>query len=692
MVDPLAVSAIDAVLRAVSSSTACESGKWVWESAGSLIRRVAGHEVPAPMTAEDRAVVAQLIHDRVCGDAELALLWIRFVRRVPVPGRVRGRRVRFLPSVPQPFTGRQRALNLLDKEATRPFGGRPRLALLHGPKGIGLSTLAFHWGALRADEFPDGQLYVDLRTVVPEAALVVLLRQLGVPEEEMPSAADRQDLLRRRLADGRALVVLDHAKSAAQVRQLMVSGPGVVTLVVARRPFTGLGALNVPVGPLADRDARRLLTHLVGRPTVGAARAELPAVLDRCAGRPYALRAVAPRLTEFSSFPGTFAALEHDPVWSAAEDSYRLLEPDAARLYRLAGLSDWPALDAAMAACAADIDVADAARLLGQLDDGALVERAPDGRYRYRPAVREHAEEKAFATDGFVACRAAASRTVQRCLHVALAGAQAAQPESWRVPSAATPLFYACRGAGLAALIAEVLNLVQAVRVAEELGDRDTVILLCQALWSLQLKASHHDILLPALRIGVKAADSDFPGTRSAGALHAQLAHSLAELHLWDEAEAEVRAAVRDERSAGHTLGHASAMEFLGLLRTRQWRFEEAYGAFTEAYGILASCRLDAHLLRARALLERHQGRVLNKLGRSEEALTQVNHALSFFRSAKEDYNAARAHTDLAEILVERGEFAAAREQIDLAIPLLVKEEAAYHLTYLGVLRERCGG
>jgi tetratricopeptide (TPR) repeat protein len=695
--DPISLSAIGAVFGAVGSGMANEAGKWAWESAGGLVRRFAGREVTAPATAEELAAVTQLVHDRVRSDPELALVWTRFARGVRLPGSVDGPGLRCLPPAPRSFTDRQEALKLLDKEATRAFDGRPRLALLHGPEGIGTSTLAFHWGARRAARFPDGQLYADLRTLAPEAVLVDLLRQLNLPDEEVPpAAADRADLFRRCLADRRALVVLDHARSAAQVQPLLVSAPDVVTLVVAGQPLIGLDALRIPVGPLARRDAKRLLVELVGRPTVSAARAALPAVLDRCAGSPYALRAAAPRLTSPPVPPEAPAGPESDPVRAAAEDSYRLLAPDAARLYRLAGLYDWPALDAVTAARAGGTDLAEAARLLDELADALLVERVDGGRYRYRPAVRAHAEQTAAATDGIAACSAAVSRTVQGYLHLALAGAQAALPESWRVPSATTPLSYENRGAGVAALAAEAPNLVQAVQAAEEFGDWDTVVLLCQALWPLQLKAGHHDVLLPALRTGVRVADAHFPGTRTAGALHAQLAHSLTELRRWDEAEPEVLAAVRDERAAGHVRGQASAVEFLGLLRLRQWRFDEAYAAFDEAYDILDGIGPGdegaADLPRARALLERHRGRALRGLGRREEAVARLERALDFFRASGEAYNMARTLTDLAETHLDGDEFAVARALVDEATAALEDEKAEYHLGYLRGLRERCEG
>ncbi|MFE6622572.1 tetratricopeptide repeat protein [Streptomyces sp. NPDC057740] len=695
MLDPISLGAIGAVLGAVGSGMANEAGKWAWESAGGLVRRIAGREVAAPGTPGELDDVARLVHTRVQTDPQLADAWAQFARGARLPG-VPGTLDRpCLPTAPRFFTDRQQALKLLDKEAARPFEGRPRLALLHGPEGIGTSTLAVHWGWRQTARFPDGQLYADLDSLAPDAALGRLLRQLGLPDEEIPPAAtDRADLLRRCLTDRRLLLVLDHARSAAQVRPLLTSAPGVFTIVVARQLLTGFDALRIPVGPLARRDATRLLTELVGKPAISAARATLPAVLDRCAGSPYALRAAAPRLTSPPERTEAPAMPETDPVHAAADDAYHALAPDTARLYRLAGLRAWPALDATTAACAADLDETETARHLEDLADALLVERTDGGRYRYRPSVRAHAERTAATADGIAACSAAVTRVVERYRDLAVGAARAALPESWRVPSAGSPVTFPDRGAAVAALAAEAPGLVEAVHAAEEFRDPDTVVLLCQSLWPLQLKAGHHEILLPALRTGARIADEHFPGSRTAGALHAQLAHTLTELRRWDEAEPEAVAAVRDERVAGHVRGHASAVEFLGLLRLRQWRFDEAYTCFEEAHGILEAIGPDdegaADLPRARALLERHRGRALRGQGRRTEAVERLQRALRFFRDTGEAYNTARTLTDLAETLLDGGESQAALPLIDEALAALGRENAAYHVAHLRVLRERC--
>ncbi|MGW1407718.1 tetratricopeptide repeat protein [Streptomyces sp. NPDC002403] len=705
MLDPTSVAAISAVLGAVGSGMANEAGKWAWESTGAAVRRITGREVPAPVAPEERDHVARMVHERLRADPQLASSWTAFAARVgraPAPARaVRSS----LPASIRFFTDRKEAMKQLQREASRRPDGRPRLALVHGPDGMGSSTLAVHFGAQPTRLFPDGQIYADLggggggRDI--GTVLRALLRQLRVPDEEMPTGTDELgEFYRHCVADRRLLVVLDHAYSAGQVRPFLTSAPGVFTILVARAPFPGIDALRVPVGPLSDKDAERLLTAVTDKSTVAAARAALPSLLRRCGGSPYALRAAAYQLSA-PTLPPRRTETDGDPVRGAAEDNYRLLTPESARLYRLMALRAWPAVDAVAAARTTGLDPDATAELLEDLSDRMLLERGADGtgdgRYHYRHAVRAHAEAAAVREDGIAACSAALARTLGAYADLAASAAHQALPESWRVPAPAEGRAgqrYEDRGAALDALLAQAGNLVEAVRCAEESGDPDTAVRLCRSLWPLQLKAGHHEMLLPALRIGTRLVDTHRPASPDAGALHAQLAHTLTELKRWEEAETAARAAARAEESAGHKRGHASAVEFLGLLRLRQWRYPEAYACFEEAGGILDSMgegdEGTADLPRARALLERHRGRALRGPGRREEARERLETALRYFRSGGDTYNMARTLTDLAESRLDEENTEAALPLIDAAITVLDGQSAEYQLLYLRQMREAC--
>lgn len=171
------------------------------------------------------------------------------------------------------------------------------------PAGSGKSTLALHVAALTGDRFPDAHLFVDLhghsdrKPVEPAAALLILLRQLGISAERVPDGlGERIDLWRTELAARRALILLDNAASSAQVADLLPASPGTLALVTTRRRLAGLdGAYHESLPVLSERDAVTMLARIAGDRVAGepAAAAEL---VRRCGALPLALRLAGTRL------------------------------------------------------------------------------------------------------------------------------------------------------------------------------------------------------------------------------------------------------------------------------------------------------------------------------------------------------------------------------------------------------------
>ncbi|MCZ7431739.1 ATP-binding protein [Streptomyces sp. WMMC1477] len=703
MLEIVAVGALTAFLTQVANGAAGEMGKQLLQSTGALVRRTMGRETPLPESAEGRRTLAGQMHARMARDPRQAGEWSLLVRGLSEqaltlsPGRG-------LPPAPRDFTNRQRVLRQLGREATRPAAGRPRVALLYGPPGIGTTAVALHLGAAHYARFPDGQFYVDLRDAArdtgpePGVVLLRLLREMGVePERVPPTEEGREELYRTLTADRRALVVVDHASSLAQVRNLIPATPEVFLLVVVSGPPFALEAERVPVPPLSDRYAVRMLRTVAGREDTALAKPQIRQLLHHCGGNPLALKTAASGLLRAGDGPApepSPGATGRPALPGPAGDAHRRLRPQAARLCGLTALGGWPSVDARLAAAAGAVTEREAGRLLAEAADVHLLEPRPDGRYRFRPEARRLLADRAAAEHGAAACAAATERVLDTLLRRARHAAHAALPQSWRTepaPDDESP--HADEAEGVAALAADVDNLVRAVFVAEEHGHLDTGLRLARALWPLQLKAGYWDEALPALRVAVRWAGEHRPDTRMAGALHFQLAHCLGALERWEEAEGAARAAVATERAAGHLRGEASSVEFLGLLSLYQWRYEAAYERFVESERLYRNITEGqegaADRARALALSERHQGRALRGMGRPAEAGDALESAVDFFARRGEAYNQARALTDLAETLHDAGDDAAALTRITEAERLL-SPVAAPHLRYLANLRLRC--
>ena len=282
-----------------------------------------------------------------------------------------------------------------------------RVLVIGGTAGAGKTALAVHWAHQSAAEFPDGQLYVNLRGFDPSGtpvaaadALRWFLGAFGVTEEQIPDSVDAQAALYRSvLADKRVLVILDNARDAAQVRPLLPGSPSCLVLVTSRARLPGLaateGARLLPLDVLTGTEARELLAGRLGERASAEADAARQ-LTESCSRLPLALSIVAARaaarplmpLTELSrelaDAQGRLDALDAgDPVasiravfsWSCQQ----LSEP-AARLFRLLGLHAGPDVTIPAAASLAAV----LARR-GRGGGGRTGRRAPDRRARPGP-------------------------------------------------------------------------------------------------------------------------------------------------------------------------------------------------------------------------------------------------------------------------------------------------------------------
>lgn len=120
---------------------------------------------------------------------------------------------RQLPTDIADFTGRTAELRRLTSAlATRHEDSRAAAILaITGTAGAGKTALAVHWAHQIADQFGDGQFYVNLRGYAPSRPLEPLevvarfLRALGVPPDQVPGELDEAAAMYRSLLAGKRI-------------------------------------------------------------------------------------------------------------------------------------------------------------------------------------------------------------------------------------------------------------------------------------------------------------------------------------------------------------------------------------------------------------------------------------------------------------------------------------------------------
>ena len=338
---------------------------------------------------------------------------------------------RQLPAPTAPFVGRGKelaALSFLSDQCFRSDqtagqrGATAIISAIGGTAGVGKTALALRWAHARASDFPDGQLYVNLRgydpgpPVLPQDALASFLRALGVNGQDVPQdLAECAARYRSLIAGRRMLILLDNARDAEQVRPLLPAASGCMALVTSRDALAGLvardGAQRLDLDLLSPVDAAALLRELIGNRAESEPGA-VAALATQCAGLPLALRVAAELITARRDTPLPALAEEladtrrlldlldadGDPrtaVRAVFSWSYRYLDDAAARVFRLLGVHPGGGFEPHAVAALDDRTAGQASQTLLTLARAHLIQLTGQDRYGMHDLLRAYAAERA---------------------------------------------------------------------------------------------------------------------------------------------------------------------------------------------------------------------------------------------------------------------------------------------------------
>jgi tetratricopeptide (TPR) repeat protein/transcriptional regulator with XRE-family HTH domain len=513
-----------------------------------------------------------------------------------------------LPAAAGHFVGRAAELAALRGLAGGAGGaaGMVVISAIGGMAGIGKTALALRFAHQVASEFPDGELYVNLRgfdpsvpPVTPEAAVRGFLDGLDVPPARIPVGVDAQAALYRSLLAGRRmLVVLDNAKNTGQVQPLLPGTPGCLVLVTSRHQLTSLavthGAHLIDLDVLTPAEAAELLAARLGAGRVPAEPRAAAEIITRCAGLPLALAIVAARAAAHPGLPLAALAAElrgsqldalaggDDPgtdIRAVFSVSYRALSPAAARLFRLLGLHPGPDISVSATASLAALPAPETRSLLAKLSQAHLISEIRPGRYASHDLVRAYAASLARQIDPGEQRQAATLRVFDHYLHTAHASDLILDPFQNRITPApprpgVTPQIPVDRTSALAWFTAEQAVLLAAIDQADPALDAHTwqlastlfTFLHGRGLWREQA-ASQHAALAAAIRLGDQLAQAR---------CHNGLASAYDQQGRLDDAETHLRQALDLCTQAGHQAGQASAHHNLAIVCGRDGRHREA--------------------------------------------------------------------------------------------------------------------
>ncbi|HEY0498095.1 MAG TPA: BTAD domain-containing putative transcriptional regulator [Kutzneria sp.] len=589
---------------------------------------------------------------------------------------------RQLPAPPTGFAGRVAELAVLS-DALADTDGVP-ITVITGSGGIGKTALALRWAHLRTEDFPDGQLHVNLRgfdpsgpPVPPSVAVRAFLGALGVDLRAVPADPDAQAALyRSRVAGRRLLVMLDNAVDVAQVEPLLPGSPGCAVIVTSRnrlaRLVTKHGARPLITDTMDDAEARALLANRVGAQRMAAEPAAVAEILALCGGFPLALSIAAGRAQIRPGLPLARLAEElHDAstrlgvldeddpgagVTAALASSFETLTTDQARVFTLLGVAPGPDIELYAAASLTGLPAGRTAQALRDLVRLSLVAEDNPARWRMHDLVRLFAAGR--AEDPEAALRRVVAyyvRTAHNANNAIMAGA-APVGEPIPVPAGCQPF---TPDNPMQWHDEERRCLLAAQQVAAQRGWHPEAFQFAQAQIVYYYRSGRHHDNLVVWQTG--AASADHLGLAEQGVAHRQLGRAHSRLHQLTEAVAEIRRALAVFELAGDPSQLARTHQAMALVLMRRntddlVALEHATTALDLIMGLGVGHRIwEAEM---RDLV----AGCLMRLGKLDDARDEGERALVLFRAAGDESGAADALDTLGDIALRAGRHADAVE------------------------------
>ncbi|WP_370942423.1 BTAD domain-containing putative transcriptional regulator [Amycolatopsis sp. cg5] len=597
-----------------------------------------------------------------------------------------------LPADIADFVGRGDLMARLRALATGAAGNRLAvpIAVLAGPPGAGKTALAVHFAHELRSEFPDGQLYVDLRgfsanpPLSATDALASFLRALGVAADEIPHDVNEQGaLLRSRLSGRKVFMVLDNAASADQVRPLLPAEAGCAVVVTSRNNLHGLSALNgarlFGVEMVTVSEAKTILANVIGAERVASEPDAANEFVAACGLLPLGLRIASTNLATSTSrtiadylrklLPGKkLDALEIDgdgqaAVRAAFDLSYSALKPSPSRFFRRLSLIPGQEFDVLAAAAVNSVDHDDAERLLGQLAASNLIGRRAPDRFTFHDLIREFATERARDHETAAERDQALGELFAFYLGRAGSARDLLYPDAHTMTSPAAPSgpLWTDSADAMRWLDAEAENMVALICGPAAAGLE--IWLLADALQMYLQRHRHDSIWLTAFTAALAAAERSGDLLAQAG-----MRRGLGQLHLhrtrYAEAEQHMTRAARLFHEAGDAVGEARAQTGIGAIAFETEQYDKAIEHYEVSLRLAVDDRDEAG--QSNNLFD--LGLALVHLGDTARGETMLERSYEMARALDLPYLRVRCRSILVMSALYRGELAAALRGFALAL------------------------
>ncbi len=578
------------------------------------------------------------------------------------------------------FTGRKDEIGKLLSLAGRADTKALIISAINGMGGVGKTTLVVHLAHKLAEQYPDGQYFVDLlgfsagaEPMTPYQAVNLLLRRSGIPPELVPSDLDGCSALwRSRTAGRKIMLVLDNASDEAQVRPLLPGSAATLVLISSRRRMPSLeGVVPLSLDVMTQADGLSLFEQIVGSKRTAAEPGVAADAVALCGFLPLAIHVAAARLRDrpgwsiaylvdhlrdHQSRSRILAAGDRD-VMDVLSWSYRHLNSRQQMMFRLLALHPGPEFNIHAAAAVSGLDLVTTATCLEDLFEVSLLQQRSPCRYSFHDLVRDCARDVLRQHADDHERNLATRRIVDFYLRSAAIWCGALGKSPYRLEpdiadEAQVLQLPVTTAEAIELLDAEYKNLSAAVRFAAEIGAHDRVWQLTFSLLPY-FRHRNHGVEVEALweqALQSARADQNLAGE---SACLTGLAHAKSVLGLNAQARELCITAIGLSQQQNDQVMEIFQRTSYGVMLMNDNQLDDALASFTEALD-LASEIGDRE---AQAHLTNNLGVICRELGRFDQAQRYFRRTLLLDEDTSSPQSQSLTLNNIAEVLFLQGEY-----------------------------------
>jgi tetratricopeptide (TPR) repeat protein/DNA-binding SARP family transcriptional activator len=584
-----------------------------------------------------------------------------------------------LPKDIHDFTGHDQLLRELDHLTDPDHAGESAVAII-GMPGVGKTTLVTYWAHRRRHRFPHGQLFLNCQAygpsppIEPVDALGRFLHALGVPPDRIPPGEEqRRDRLNQLLAGRRVLIVLDNIGDSDRARRLLPTPKSCVTLFTSRNRLKGLtireGVRNITIPPLPYGECLTLLRQIIGQRRADRELEAVQMLAKLSSGLPLAVRIIGEHVAErpLAGIADLVDELRDRVLSAGSEDdeeaslqsafawSYEALDPNAARLFRLLGLSPGSSISPEAAASMLGTAAVEAEQLLNRLAKAHLVGHDTARRYTLHDLLRRYAKDRADLEESAEDRLDAMRRLLDWYLLSAASAARLLVPDRPPVPDlpdpAGHPLTFASEQDAMKWSVAERGNLAAVTRWAAKNTFHRHGWQIPGAVHEIFERYGRQHDMLEIHQIALASARADHHQIAQLGTLN-NLGVSYFAVHDYRNAAESFEAGLELAREMDYAEVEASCSHNLASVYLRTGELARAVGIYRQ---VLDKCRDMANSFGEASTLHR-LGEALAKMKQYDEAFECYRQALAIREQLGSLRGQGKTHGDLAALYLETGQ------------------------------------